>query len=165
MRFFAETSIFIVMTPRRLPIYHKISIFTTFIKVAFHRKPSGLHHFLGLKYQNIDQIPLPGGPFSPQNDFPWDETLLKFSKKHFYGQTMPKMAFSLRPISDASGSCGARTEFPRSLHSPTPLVPRPVLAKGQPQVLIMRRVELWFGPFQNTLLHSLLGTMLNWKFI
>ena len=60
-------------------------------------------------------------------------------KRIFYGQNITKMAFSLRPISDARGSCGARTEFPRSLHSPTPLVPRPVLAKGQPQVLIIEK--------------------------
>ena len=52
-----------------------------------------------------------------------------------------------------------------SLHyQPTPLVPRPRFGQGQPKFRLLGGRELWSGPFQNALLHSLLGAMLNWKF-
>jgi len=50
-----------------------------------------------------------------------------------------------------------------SLHyQHTLLIPRPHFGpRANP---VIRRGELWFEPFQNALLHSLLGAMFNWKF-
>ena len=68
-----------------------------------------------------------------------------------------------RTKSDARGSSDARTEWIANLSTISP--PRsylaPVLAKGQPKFRLLGGRELWSGPFQNALLHSLLGAILN----
>ena len=117
MRFIAEASIFIVMTPRRLPICHKISICPLLHHLKAFAKLRALKvgiMFFGM-FGPITMWPFP--PFPPKCLF-----FLQCHPKMC--PNMHKMAFSLRPvrpscntpwangartISDARGSSGART--------------------------------------------------------
>ena len=48
--------------------------------------------------------------------------------------------------------------------SPLSAHPARTSAPCWPKFRLLGGRELWFGPFQNALLHSLLGAMFNWKF-
>ena len=133
MRFFAETFIFIVMTPNTHKTMPRVQYSTCVI--TFHPP------------QNA-----PNGAFTrPETTAGarWD--------------CDARNCFDARTTSDARGSNDARTEWIAHLSTISP--PRsylaPVLAKGQPKFRLLGGRELWSGPFQNALLHSLLGAMLN----
>ena len=137
MRFFAETFIFIVRTPNTYKTMPRLQYSTRVI--TFHPP------------QNA-----PNGAFTrPETTAGarWD--------------CDARNCFDARTTSDARGSNDARTEWIANLSTISP--PRsylaPVLAKGQPKFRLLGGRELWSGPSQNALLHSLLGAMLNWKLI